>query len=394
MKVLMIIPTAFPGTRGSPARVYDMAKVLYERDVDVSIACYYDGKGKPTKMGVYRIPNLPFYRNGIGPSYVRLILDLFLLFKVLQVAWVKKIDILHCHLHEGALIGILVGRLLKKPVIFDIHSSLEMELSEWKFMKKKGLIRKLAIYLDRNLPQWVDYNIALGEKQIGFYKKINEKIKIKRVSNPTDMSFFKPTESPLRRELNLNEHFVIGYQGNMTSLQNLELLVDSAEAIISKCQNVKFLIGFTSDPEEMKRAVNNRKLDTYFIFIPSPYERTPEIINCCDVMVIPRAETYGLPMKLSNYMACGKPIILNDDLAKGAAREPHLIGLYGFKNKTELINRIMELANNKESRIGVIKNTLNFVKSEFSYQSLFFRLEDIYKEVLHERKPEPVTEHR
>lgn len=382
---MMIIPAAFPGTRGSPARVYDMSNVLFERGIDVSVACYNEGEGKPTKVPVYRIPRLPFYRNGIGPSYSRIILDFFLMLKVLKVAYSEKIELFHCHLHEGAIIGLLIGKVLNIPVIFDIHSSLEKELLEWRFIKKSGILRKLIIYLDRNIPAWVNYNIALGEKQIQFYKEINDKIKIKRVSNPTDINFFKPAESKLRKQFNLEDKFIIGYQGNLTSLQNLDLLVDAAVSIIAKCSDVIFLIGYTSDPAETKNMIGTKNLDKYFIFIPSPYEATPDIINCCDIMVIPRAETSSLPMKLSNYMACGKPVLLHEELAKGAANDPHLIGLYGFKDKTELINKAMEFADKRWENHKTLNSTLDYVNCEFSYDSLFSKLLRIYTEVMEDR---------
>ena len=388
MKVLMVLPAIFPGDRGSPARVFEMIKTLSINDIEVAVACYKHNNrnGMPPNVNIHTIPTLNLYKKGIGPSYSRIILDIFLTIKIFVYCIKEKPDILHCHLHEGALIGLFSSKFLKIKMIFDIHSLLKNELIEQKFIKKRGIINKITDFLDKKLPYWVDYNITVGQNLIDFYKRINDSLKIEKVPNITDTSYFKPGESQLRKELDLKDVHVIGYQGNMSHLQNLVLLIEVAEMLIKEITNIKFLVGYTSDPEYIKKIILEKKIDQNFIFIPSPFEKASDVINCCDIMVIPRQDSFGVPMKLLNFLACGKPVVMSKNVAQDFVIEGIDVNLHLFVDNIDLYDTLLRLIYNEKLRTKAVDSTLNFIKNEFSQEALFNKLFNIYSKLLNEEK--------
>ena len=65
-------------------------------------------------------------------------------------------DIIHAHLHEGALIGLALARLYRVPLVFDFQGSLTSEMVDHRFISPQGPwyrpLRRLERYIDRRAP--------------------------------------------------------------------------------------------------------------------------------------------------------------------------------------------------------------------------------------------------
>jgi hypothetical protein len=75
----------------------------------------------------------------IGPSIAKVPLDLLLAVKALHVALKWKFDYIHSH-EEGGAIGLVLSRLLRVPHLYDMHSSLPEQLSNFKFSRSRLLV--------------------------------------------------------------------------------------------------------------------------------------------------------------------------------------------------------------------------------------------------------------
>ncbi len=64
----------------------------------------------------------------VGSSRHKVVFDGLLGLKTLQLLARNEYDIIHAHLHEGALIGLVLGRLFRVPVVFDFQGSLTEEM--------------------------------------------------------------------------------------------------------------------------------------------------------------------------------------------------------------------------------------------------------------------------
>jgi len=58
---------------------------------------------------------------------------MLLFWKVLATALRWRPDIIHGHLHEGALLGLTVRRLLGIPLVFDFQGSMTSEMIDHRF---------------------------------------------------------------------------------------------------------------------------------------------------------------------------------------------------------------------------------------------------------------------
>src|SRR6266571_9013076 len=123
----MIAPTPYFSDRGCHVRIYEEALALTKLGHEVCIVTYHLGRDMPG-VRVVRTPHVPWYdKLEAGPSWHKPYLDALLLWKSLAVVRSFRPHLIHAHLHEGALIGSVLKRLLRIPLLFDYQGSLSGE---------------------------------------------------------------------------------------------------------------------------------------------------------------------------------------------------------------------------------------------------------------------------
>ena len=88
---------------------------------------------------------IPWYNKlEAGSSWHKFYIDALLFFKSLRVFWREKPDVIHGHLHEGAILGHFVRKFSfrKVPLVFDAQGSLTKELVTYSFFKEGSLLKR------------------------------------------------------------------------------------------------------------------------------------------------------------------------------------------------------------------------------------------------------------
>lgn len=133
LRVLHIAPTPFFADRGCHIRIRNEIESL-GKDVEVTLCTYHQGRDV-SGIRTHRIWKIPGYTSlGVGFSPFKFPADILLFFLVLRMSIQLRPDILHGHLHEGALIGWCVRALLfrrKIALVMDMQGSLTGELASY-----------------------------------------------------------------------------------------------------------------------------------------------------------------------------------------------------------------------------------------------------------------------
>ena len=152
-KVLMIAPRPFFVDVGFSVQILEEYKALQQQGNDVILTCYHLGQ-EIKGVKVSRSINVPWYKDPLkNVSFHYLYLDFLLLIHTYNVARRFKPDVIHAHIHEGGLIGIIVGKLLRIPVIMDIQGSMLGEYKERGLPSNKvidGIIGFIENSINRN----------------------------------------------------------------------------------------------------------------------------------------------------------------------------------------------------------------------------------------------------
>jgi len=165
--------------------------------------------------------------------------------------------------------------------------------------------------------------------------------KIQIISNGVDLELFDPNRYDKNEIEKLRKSFdaekIILFAG---SLQDLNIIINSAKQVIHSIPSVKYLIiGDHRDPNRTSKSweskVKEKKLEKNFIFLGrKPRQEIPKFLLCADVCVdsFPDEPYYAAahPIKLLEYGACEKPVVATS-VSETAKIVKH--GKYGYLAK-------------------------------------------------------------
>ena len=144
----MLAPEPFFEPRGTPFSEYHRIKTLGELGHHVDLVTYPIGRNvELPNLRIFRSLRPPFvHKVRIGPSAAKLVLDALMLLTVLRRVVADRYDVIHSH-EEMGLVGVWLARWLGIPHLYDMHSSLPQQLSNFKY-SRSGALTKLFTWAE------------------------------------------------------------------------------------------------------------------------------------------------------------------------------------------------------------------------------------------------------
>ena len=134
----MIAPQPFFEPRGTPFSEFHRIRALTDLGHTVDLVTYPFGQDVTLPgLRVFRSWRVPFLtRVKIGPSLAKIPLDALLTLTAVRRAMSDRYDAVHSH-EEGGVIGVLLAAVLRVPHVYDMHSSLPQQLTNFAFYSKR-----------------------------------------------------------------------------------------------------------------------------------------------------------------------------------------------------------------------------------------------------------------
>ncbi len=213
--------------------------------------------------------------------------------------------------------------------------------------------------------------------------------KIVVVSNGANTSLFQPLgQETCRKELGLDlEIPYICFVGNLAPWQGVEYLVKAAPSILSRSPECRFLIvGDGVMKNNLLKLCRELGVEDRFIFTGViAYDRVPLYINASDTCTAPfifaRNAKIGLsPLKLYEYMACGKPVVASDISGVSDVLEASEGGIPVLpENPDALAEGILKLLENPDLRTKLGSKGLSYVTENYSWYSVAKKVNEVCK---------------
>lgn len=323
-RVLMIAPTSFFLDYGCHVRILEEARILQKMGHRVKIVTYPIGRDI-RDLDIERTVPIPIRpRHEVGPSRSKVLLDVLLAIKSLQVATRFQPQVIHAHLHEGALIGGVLSRLLRVPLVFDLQGSMTSEMLDHRFISPHSpivpIVRGLESGIDR-LP----HAILTSSHNAAHLLATDFQLPLSKITVLPDCvhtDTFEPVDDGERAEkmwalqarLNIpRERRVVVYIGLLDEYRGTGVLLDAAAQLIGRGVDAHFvIIGFPNIDRYRARA---RELGiSERVAFPGrvPYGEVPMWLSLGDVAVEPKMSATEAAGKVLNYMAMGLPIVAFD----------------------------------------------------------------------------------
>jgi colanic acid biosynthesis glycosyl transferase WcaI len=163
--------------------------------------------------------------------------------------------------------------------------------------------------------RYAQVNVVLGDRMAQRTAAFVNSDRIRVIENWADGTLITPRppgSSRLRSELGLDRSFVVGYSGNLGRAHEYATVLEAATQLAGVPRIVFLFIGGGAKLEELRRAVEQRKL-TNFRFLPyQPRAALADSLAAPDVhlaCLLPELEGLIVPSKSYGVLAAARPLI-------------------------------------------------------------------------------------
>ena len=316
MKILMLAPQPFFEPRGTPFSVLGRLKALSELGHEVHLVTYHLGRDVALRnLVIHRTPCVRFIKTvKVGPGLTKLFLDCLLFAKAVNLLIRNRYDLLHTH-EEASFFGIILTKLFRIRHLYEMHSSLPQQLSNFQFTRFRPLIcvfEWLECVAVKSSNAIITICPALEEYVKAMYGSVRS-VMIENVPSADYVDAFSEEDAnEVKNTYSLNGERIILYTGTFEAYQGVDLLVATAEHVLKQRQDVVFLlVGGTPDQVQYYQScVDRLGLSSHFHFTGTrPPEEIPGLVRISQVLVSPRISGINTPLKIYPYLQSGKPIV-------------------------------------------------------------------------------------
>jgi glycosyltransferase involved in cell wall biosynthesis len=378
MHILMIAPEPFFEPRGTPFSELHRIRALTTLGHTVDLVTYPFGSDvQMPGLRIVRSMAPPFVsRVRIGPSWAKVPLDALLSLTALRLALTRRYDVIHSH-EEGGAIGIVLAALLRKPHLYDMHSSLPQQISNFGYGKVKGLAAFFG-WIERLMIKRSGVVIVICEDLDDTVKALKLPVPTVLIENAAGSGAAPSAGTGLavRRSLGLDETTpVVLYTGTFEAYQGLDLLYDAMRVVLAERPEARLVMvgGEPAQVDAARATVERLGLAPAVIFTGQrPADEVPAYLDAATVLVSPRSSGTNTPLKIYQYLRSGRPIVatrlrthtqvLNDDVAILTAATPEglaagLLRAMSDPATVAIGQRARNLANTKYSDEAFIEKT-------------------------------------
>ena len=275
-----------------------------------------------------------------------------------------------------ALAGWWIAFWKRVPFVFEVRDLWPESLAAVGIGLEGTLLHRtlgaIAGFLYRRADRIVVVSPAFKDHLIRYWKI--PAAKISTVENGVEVDLFRrdPAAVEVRKQLNLEDRFLICYIGTMGNAHGLETLMDAAEELQTTMPRATFLlIGEGAEKDRIVELATARRLSNVRFLGQQPRERIPAYVSAADLclVMLRKAELFKtvIPTKMLEYMACERPVIIAVDGQARQIVEQAGAGIFVEpENSKALAQAIPELAADPQRRERMGSNGRKYIVDNFS----------------------------
>jgi len=380
---ILFLTNAYPDFESSYRGVFiqRMATLLRDEGYEISVVTpkIYKGSHYFEEQDGIKVYRFPFFsQNKLLIEYERVPYLKMILYYLsgfifaLYATFKNKCSLIHVHWAiPTGLIGVWMGRLLKKPFFVTIHGS-DLRLA----LERPGFLRRIFLYVCQNAAylnavSWVQKEAL---EQLGIS---SEKISV--IPMGIDGAFL---EAGKRRKVNVEKRpLTVLSNRNLLPIYNVSLLIRAIPHILKEEPETKFLIaGDGAEKEALEREVKKLNINSSVKFLDRvPHEEMPDLLSKADIYV--STSLYdGTSVSLLEAMGTGTFPIVTDIPSN---KEWISDGVNGFlvpiDKERFLAEKILEAIRSHGLRQGSRDKNFILIKEKAMWPVSIKKVKEIYK---------------
>ncbi len=386
MKILMIAPQPFFQPRGTPFSVLHRLRALSLLGYRVDLVTYHLGQNvQIDNVHIHRAAPVPFVKKiAIGPSKAKVFLDVQVYRRAVELLKRNRYDLLHTH-EEAGFMGIRLSRKFGTLHLYDMHSSLPQQLSNFKFTRSQKLI---------NLFERLEgMTIASAQAVITICPELHNYVHArypakynKLIENVADNStVFGEHAAPLdlKKQYQLNGETIVLYAGTLEPYQGIGMLIESAARVVQQHPHVRFMVvgGHPGQVQTHRERAQRLGVGGQFLFTGQrPPEEIPQFMQLAHVLVSPRLEGNNTPLKIYSYLRSGVPIVATNHLTHTQVLNSEVAALTEC-TPASFAQGLLRVLENETYRQKIAQNAQALAEREYSYEAYLRKTREIYEYV-------------
>lgn len=319
LRILMLAPEPFFEPRGTPFSEYHRIKALGELGHHIDLVTYPIGRDVDLpNLRIFRAMRPPFVsRVRIGPSFTKALLDVLMLATIVRRVARAKYDAIHSH-EEMGLVGVWLARWLRIPHVYDMHSSLPQQLSNFKY-SRSALLRRAFVWAEDRMVHGSGVVITICQELQATVDDMGAGDRALLIENVMggdveDAPSIAPRE--IRQRWKIPEAAPLAlYTGTFEAYQGVELLIDASAQLARTHPHARVLV-VGGEPAQVATArvrADAAGASSIIVFTgQQPARDIPAFVEACDLLVSPRLRGTNTPLKIYSYLRSGKPILATE----------------------------------------------------------------------------------
>jgi len=315
------------------------------------------------------------------------------MWRILKESFRRECDVYHCHGPDALFLGVLLKILKRANVVYDAREHYPSLIAENSLFPTfmKPTVRFLANIGERGLIKFADVIITVDEILASKYRELHDYVVV--MPNYPRLALFKEDKYPeeLKRKFGCDSRVLL-YVGGLTENRGVLQSVQAFKNVLKVVPNARllFLGNFSGNikyKEDVISYIRENNLNGSVDFLGYvPHKNIPDYINMSEISIvflqpIPRYEK-AIPMKLFEYMSCGKPVIASNFFEiKNIVRESDCGILVDPTVPDEIANAMIYLLSHQEEakRMGV--NGKIAVEERYNWDAIEKGLFKVYNNI-------------
>jgi len=224
---------------------------------------------------------------------------------------------------------------------------------------------------------------GIKEEILRQYGISDEKISI--INNGVDLTQFSPMDKKVaKKKVGLSQAYkYIGFVGGLFPWHGLDQLIEAAPHVLNNEPRTRFVIVGTGLMEQwLKKMLPVRNLQRKFILTGSvPFQMVPYYINAFDVCIVffkKVRKDPGDPIKLYEYLACGRPVVASDVTGYGDVVKSVEAGIsVNSEDPIAIAEAILKLLKDEEKAEKKGKKGFYKAQESFSWENKVKEIEHV-----------------
>ena len=380
----MIAPQPFFEPRGTPFSEFHRIRALTALGHQVDLVTYPFGEDvEMPGLRIFRCARPPFVRRvKIGPSLAKIPLDLQLMVTALRRALADRYDAVHSH-EEGGLIGVVIAGAMRVPHLYDMHSSLPQQLTNFAF-SRSPIVRRIFLGIERLMIRRSRVVIVICPSLEDTVRAIDPAAQVILIENAPGSA--EDVATPAQAAA-VREAFGLGaltpvvlYTGTFETYQGLDLLFAAMARVRDRRPDARLLLA-GGKPDQVRRAQEQAQAarigDVTLFAGERPASDIPAYLLAADVLVSPRSRGTNTPLKIYQYLRSGKAIVATRLLTHTQVLGDDTAFLTGISAE-EFADGILAALENPAHAAAVGRRAHELAETKYSYEAYLERTRRAY----------------